>query len=125
MSNRSSSLVRCRRVAVALAAVALLAWGGRVLADPPAKADAPKRTEVGKVLGPAGIVWQREKPDADWKPLGEGNAPFSEDLTLGSPGAAIEGRGGATRLDFLTDLSGTAPLPVIEAAVVLHDNPNR
>jgi hypothetical protein len=90
-------------------------------ADPPAAAS-KTRTAVAKSASPAGMIWRREKPGADWQALGDQDAVPSEDLLVGLSGAALESKSGA-RLTFLGDLNGQSPYPIIETAVVLHDNP--
>src|SRR5262249_31009093 len=44
----------------------------------------------------------------------------ADELLLGLPGAALQGKGRAVRLAFLSDLDELSPFPVIESAVTLH-----
>jgi hypothetical protein len=83
----------------------------------------PKRVTVGRSLSPAALIWRRAEPGGDWQAVADNGAVTSEDLLLGLPGAAVEGKSGAIRLTLQGDLGGDSPYPIIETAVVLHDDP--
>jgi hypothetical protein len=119
---------RWRRAAGAAAVFAiycLLLW---VAAAPPLRAEEPKeakqgRTAVATSASARGMILRREGgPEAKWLDVAEKESLYTGDLLLGLPGAQLESSSGGVRLQFLTDLGGS-PLPVLEAAVILHDTP--
>jgi hypothetical protein len=80
-----------------------------------------RRVEVGKCVTATGTVWRREAVGKPWVAVKQGEAVYSGDLLLGVAGAALESRNGAVRLTFPSNLSGTAPLPIVESALTLHE----
>src|SRR5262249_36510570 len=103
--------------ALTLAALCPGLDGGRGWADEPAA-----RTAVAKCVTPTGSILRREAPDKSWQIVKEGETLYSGDLLLGMSGAALDSRNGAVRLSFVSDPTGSSPLPIIETAVVLKDS---
>jgi hypothetical protein len=77
------------------------------------------RTPVGKHVTATGMLLQRE-PGKAWQAVKESGNVFSGDMLVGLPGATLLYRDSEVRLELLSDLEGTSPFPVLEAAVVLH-----
>jgi hypothetical protein len=95
----------------------LLAAG--LLTAPPARADqAP--APAARCVSPTASLLHRPAPDKPWQVVKEGEALAPGDLILGAADAALESADGAVRLEFVGDLSGTSPFPVLETAVVLN-----
>jgi hypothetical protein len=81
-----------------------------------AEGAAPKcTTEKGSIV-------HREAPGKPWHAVAKDEAIHAGDLLIGLPGAAIECGDGKVRLEFRPDLTGKAPMPIIETAVVLHES---
>ncbi len=78
--------------------------------------------EVGKCASATGTIWRRAAEGQPWQAVKQGEALRAGDLLLGTPGAALDSRNGAVRLTFPSNLSGTAPLPIVESAVTLQDS---
>ena len=89
---------------------------GRVVADDAAKANGA----VAKSVTETGSIIRREAVGKPWQVVAKDEAVRAGDLLIGLPGAALESSDGKVRLAFRPDLSGHAPLPIIETAVVLH-----
>src|SRR5207248_3400135 len=70
--------------------------------------------------GPAHI--EEFDPARDWKPARNGDKLSSEDVLLAVPFASLSAAGGALQLALLADLDGRGPYPIIETAVILHEN---
>jgi hypothetical protein len=94
-----------------------------LLASGPVRA-AEGRTAVGKNASPAGAVVAREAGGKGWQALAPDAPVHSGDLLVGLPGAVLVGPKGAVRLRMVSDLGRVSPFPVVENAVVLHDNPS-
>src|SRR5262249_47162690 len=87
-----------------------------VVAAPGQKAE--KGVPVGKHATAAGLLLAREGTGKPWQVVKQGGDVTSGETYVGVPGAAIDSKNNAVRLVFLTDLDGTSPFPVLEAAVV-------
>jgi hypothetical protein len=107
------------RILLAAAALTTLAPGARAADDKVKVADL---LPVGVCATQKGSILRREKPEAKWQFVAEKEKLKAGDLLLGLPGAALESGNKAVRLTFLTDF-GDSPFPVIECAVVLHEEP--
>lgn len=79
------------------------------------------RVAVGKCISPTASLVRREAGGQAWKVVAQNEEVFSGDLLLAVPLAMIELKKGV-RLGLLADLDGRTPFPIIETAVVLHDN---
>lgn len=90
-------------------------------AEEPKPAGPEKRTAVGKCTTVAGSLLRREAPGKPWQAVGEKEEVYSGDLLLAVPFAGIELKSGV-RLLLLADMEGRSPFPIIESAVVLHEN---
>jgi hypothetical protein len=90
-----------------------------LLLVPSAPADDKERVAVGKHVSATGMLLAREAGKA-WQVVKQGADVFSGDMLVGLPGAVIDSKNGGARLTLLSDLDGTSPFPVLEAAVVLH-----
>lgn len=80
------------------------------------------RVAVAKYVTPTGLLFRREALGKPWQVVKEGEALYSGDLFLGLPTAAVESNNGAVRLTFISDPSGHSPFPIVETAIVLHEN---
>lgn len=110
------------RIPVIRFSVVLLGLTALTLAGLAHAADDKKpepRTPVGKHVTATGTLLQRE-PGKAWQAVKESGQVSSGDMLVGLPGAAILSKDDAVRLELLSDLEGTSPFPVLEAAVVLH-----
>jgi hypothetical protein len=125
---RVRGFLSARSFPATLAAVVL--WVGsavstdwaRLAAAQPAGETSSGRVEVAKCVTPTGSIWRREAEGKPWEAVKQGGALYSGDLLLGLAGATLEARNGAVRLAFPSNLSGTAPLPILESAVTLRDS---
>lgn len=84
-------------------------------------AAAEQGTEVAKCVSATGTIWRREAEGKPWQAVKQGEALHSGDLLIGLAGATLDSRNGAVRLTFPANLSGTAPLPIVESAIVLRE----
>lgn len=82
--------------------------------DPPA---------VGKCLGASGSLVVRGPASRSWRVVKQGESVRAGNLALAVPFADVEIQGGRVRLQLLADMDGRSPYPIIESAVVLHNNP--
>ncbi|HEV3205094.1 MAG TPA: hypothetical protein VGY77_11950, partial [Gemmataceae bacterium] len=89
-----------------------------------------ERKVVGKYASPAtaepNIVLQRQNPKGNWQRLIHNNPVFSEDLLVCLPGyrSKITSDSGPDLILWGNVPDGTAPLFVLESAVVLHASPD-
>ncbi len=79
--------------------------------------------DVGVSESPKGWVLQRPSGEKAWQLVDANQKLPAESLILALPGGKLDSANGAVRLTFRTDLSGTSPYPIAEAAVILHENP--
>jgi hypothetical protein len=86
-----------------------------------AQAQGQPAAGVAKGVSPTGTLFRRAAEGKPWQMVKEGEAVPAGELLLGLPGAAVVAADGAVRLTFVSDLSGTSPLPVVETAVVLRE----
>jgi hypothetical protein len=107
--------------------LALIAAGSLLLtageSQPKPKPPAP-RVPVVQLASPAGTLLARPTPRQPWQVVASGKDVCTRDLLLALPGlrANLEARG-AVRLSLLGALPEASGLPVLESAVVLHQNP--
>lgn len=80
------------------------------------------RVAVAKCVSPTGFIIRRDTPGKPWQTVAQDEAIHAGDMLIGLPGATLQSDDGKVRLDFRPDLSGKAPLPIIETAVVLHES---
>jgi hypothetical protein len=64
---------------------------------------------------------RREAPGKPWQIVAKDAELHAGDLLLGLPGASLRSKNGKVRLAFRPDMSGHAPLPILETALVLHE----
>ncbi len=83
-----------------------------------------RRSPVGKCVTPVGSLLQRQASGKTWQALKPQDPVYSGDLLVALPGAALDSKNGAVRLALLADLAQMSPYPVLESAVVLHENPD-
>jgi hypothetical protein len=95
-----------------VAVLAAVTWG----------ADEP-RLPIGKCVTPLGSLLQRQPSAKTWQALKPQESVHSGDLLVALPGAALDSKNGSVRLALLADLAQVSPYPVLESAVVVHDNP--
>src|SRR5262249_31800215 len=113
------------RTAPRIGALLLMAYAGWLAAGERAVGDEPAKTAngaVAKSLSETGSIIRREAPGKAWQVVAKDEALRAGDLLIGLPGAALQSNNGKVRLGFRPDLSGKAPLPIIETAVVLHES---
>ncbi len=72
---------------------------------------------------PDALLFRRPAADQSWQRVGASAPLKAGELLLGLPGAGLQSQNGGVELRFLTDLDGTSPYPIREAAVVLHNGP--
>lgn len=112
-----------RRYSFRITAVALSALALASLAPGRGGAEQQKdRVAVAKCVTGTGSLVRREGPDKPWQIVKEGEILHSGDWLLGLPGAGIVSTNSAVRLNFLSDLGGVTPFPIIETVIVLHDS---
>jgi hypothetical protein len=115
-------LLRCGR----LAAVIIVAYS----ISPAALLCAASETGGGREAGAAvavcqsepGTVMRREAAEKPWQIVSKDEKIHSGDLLIGLPGAVLQSKNGKVRLAFRPDLTGQAPLPIIETAVILNES---
>jgi hypothetical protein len=109
---------------VAVLALTLAVWPPvRAVAAAEKPDTGERRTTVAVCDTEAGTLLQREGSGKAWKVLKPKQDVYSRDLIVALPGAALDTKNGAIHLSLLSDLAGQSPYPVLESAVVLHDNP--
>jgi hypothetical protein len=111
--NAPATILRAVRF-VASAAVLLAVICSTSAAEP--------RSAVAKHVSATGMLLAQQGPDKPWKALAENEEVYSGDTLVALPGAAIESKNGAVRLNLLTDFSEASPFPVMESSVTLHAN---
>jgi hypothetical protein len=100
-----------------------LAAGSRAMGDEPAKATKEAgRAAVAKCLSQTGFIIRREAPGKPWQVVAKDESIHAGDMLIGLPAATLLSNDGKVRLGFRPDLTGKAPLPIIETAVVLHES---
>jgi hypothetical protein len=77
---------------------------------------------VAKCASDEGVLVSREGPDKAWQFPAKDSAIHGGDQLVGGAGATLDSKNGAVRLRFVGDISGTSPYPIVETAVVLHEN---
>jgi uncharacterized protein (TIGR03000 family) len=87
-----------------------------------AAAKPEKRVVVAKCVTGGGLLVRREAPDKPWRLVEDKEDVYSGDLLVGGLGAALESRNGGVRLSLLSDLDQASPYPIVESAVILHEN---
>jgi hypothetical protein len=80
------------------------------------------RAAVAKGLSETGMIIRREAPGKPWQAVAKDEAIHAGDMLIGLPGASLQSNDGKVRLGFRPNLTGKAPLPIIETAVVLHES---
>jgi hypothetical protein len=105
------------RFTVALVATLGLVSGVLIGADKP-----EPRVAVGKLLSPTGSVIARKQGGQKFEVIKQGGALYSGDLLVALPGALVESKNGQVQLHLDADLDHRSPYPILECAVVLHDN---
>lgn len=82
-----------------------------------------ERGGAGKSVSPTATILRRKGPIGEpWQVVRQNDAVHAGELLLGLPGAVLDSANGAVRLSMRSDLSGVSPFPVVENAVVLHDD---
>jgi len=79
---------------------------------------------VGRASPLPGAILHRQGPEKIWRMIKPTDPIQSDDILVGVPGGAIDSRNGAVRLTLLSDLARLSPNPILESAVVLHENPD-
>jgi hypothetical protein len=85
-------------------------------------AQAGQPAAPAKVTAVAGTLLQRTAGPT-WQSLRPGDEVRAEKTLVGLPRADLLSRNGAVQLTLLADVGQRGPFPVLEAGVVLHDNP--
>jgi hypothetical protein len=113
-------------------AVMLILWGALnsmgskgIAAGQEPKSAAARGAVVADVVSETGTLIRRGATEANaWQPVSQKEKLHAGDFLVGLPGAMLESRNGAVRLDFLADLDRLSPFPIRECAVQLQDNRN-
>src|SRR5262249_5614141 len=79
---------------------------------------------VGRSAKLPGALLHRGGKDKNWTIVKPSDPIHNEDLIVAVPGGAIDSKNNAVRLTLLADLARLSPYPVLESAVILHENPN-
>src|SRR5215471_3178682 len=79
------------------------------------------RDSVAVCLSDTGTILRREAPGKPWQIVAKDAELYNGDLLLGLPGASLKSKNGKVRLAFRPDMTGHAPLPILETTVVLHE----
>jgi hypothetical protein len=108
---------------VLIVALALAAGTGLARAADDKKPAEEPRVPVAECLTVTGSMIARPKPDQPWQVIKEKGTLHTGDLIIGLHGARLETKKGGIRLGMLSDPDHTAPFPVLESAIILHDNP--
>jgi hypothetical protein len=119
MSDQNLNWDRCRRAIALLSLLGLVCW----LAYP-RSAQGRERKAVAKMSAIPGAVLHRQGPEKTWRIIKPGEAIESEDLLVAFPGGPVDSANGAVRLTLLSDLARLSHYPILESAVILHENPN-
>jgi hypothetical protein len=107
-------------VVLLLGLAAVVPGGGQVRADDPKDASKPQTVVAKSTLG---ALLHRQGPDHAWHLIKPREPIQSEDLIVAVPGGGLDSKDGAVHLSLLSDLARLSPYPVLESAVILHDNP--
>ncbi len=126
MSDRNTlDRIYCPR-AVALALnLGLLATLGDsiwVRADEPKAQTQERRTVVGRAARLSALL-RREGPEKTWRLIKPTDPIYSDEMVVAIPHGAINSVTENIRLRLLSDLARLSPYPVLESAVVVHENP--
>jgi hypothetical protein len=97
-------------------------WNASYLSADPKPSLQEGRPGVAVCLSDTGTILRREAPGKPWQVVAKDEAIHGGDLLLGLPGAVMQSKNGKVRLTFRSDLTGQAPLPIIETAVIVHDS---
>src|SRR5262249_4784778 len=81
-----------------------------------------ERAGVAKSLSETGSIIRREAGGNTWKAVAKDESLHAGDLLIGLPGAALQSNDGKVRVTFRPDLTGKAPLPIIETAITLDES---
>lgn len=81
------------------------------------------RVVIGKATSPAATFAARGETDAAFRVLGDKADLFPGELLVALPGAGLDSKNGAVALKSYADYDSRSPLPILETAVVLHENP--
>ena len=84
------------------------------------KAPSTARHPAARCISTTAAMVRREAPVEPWHVVHKDETLYSNDLLVGTTGASLDSTNGAVHLSFRTDLTGQSPYPIIEAAVVLH-----
>src|SRR5262245_40610083 len=76
-----------------------------------------------RLVSPTGTAMARARPEAPWKLLEKDAAIPAGHLLIGMPGSTIQSGDRAVQVVFPSDLDNRSPYPIIETAIVVHDNP--
>ncbi len=105
-----------------LRATILLAIG--VLAPLSSQGRGEEHKIVAKMSAIPGAVLHRQGPQKAWRIIKPGEAIVSEDLLVAFPGGPIDSGNAAVRMTLLSDLARVSQYPILESAVILHENPD-
>lgn len=119
----SRTTVRLVRPAVLAALLLAVAWAPAQSADKKKPVQPGKRVAAGVYAAEPGRLLRRTKA-GKWIPVKKAEKLFAGDLLMAGVGAAVENPKGTVKLNFLGDLHGASPLPIIETAIVLNKNPS-
>jgi hypothetical protein len=88
----------------------------------------PARADEAKVVAKAatlpGVILHRQGPEQAWRVVKPHESIQVDDLLVAFPGGPLDSKNGAVRLTLLSDLARVSHYPVLESAVILHENPD-
>jgi hypothetical protein len=79
--------------------------------------------EVARCVSETAYIMRRAEPGKPWQVVAKDEAIRAGDLLVGMPGATLDSKNGAVRVEMMSDLEGLSPFPVMDNAIRLHDTP--
>jgi hypothetical protein len=86
----------------------------------PARAGAPQRGSPATVAAAPGVLMAETK--SGWRPVKAGEAPAAETKLVALFDATLRSANGAVSARLLADLGQRGPFPILDSAVMLHDD---
>jgi hypothetical protein len=85
--------------------------------------EAAAGSPVARSASESAMLIRRSASERTWQLVDKQGELSDGDLVLGLAGSALDSQNSALRLEFMGNLNGLSPYPIIESAVVLHENP--
>lgn len=114
---------RTGAAALLAAGLALTLTGGGRADEGKAAGPFGERKAVATSTGADGTLLRQETAGGPWKAVAEGEAVHTGDLLIGLPGAGLRTRDGSATVRLVEDLEQRSPMPLVETALRLKDDP--